>query len=311
MKKVKFILLSISLTLFSLAIISFLKPAKPSLFGIFEGTSPCNSEASSFLQIPINSRCDEIKWKLTLNTDQSSNPTTFLLEREYGYYPDNFSTKSMGKIKIEGNWKIMKGSKSNPSAIVYLLESANKSISFQLLDDNLLHLLSTDNSLAIGNDGHSFTLSKSGYINKQQINYSNSAKTTVSLPSKMKGVSIRFAGKTPCKELAGTLNISKTVDCFKLKWDLTLFQDPEKNYPTTYELRRTGHRESVIKGKWIVTKGTKSNAEAIVYQLDPDKPNESLWLLKGDENVLFFLDRYGNLLVGNNEFSYTLNRLRK
>jgi hypothetical protein len=216
----------------------------------------------------------------------------------------------MGKINIEGAWKVERGTKSNPSAIVYQLQSGNQHISFQLLDDNLLHLLNADKSLAIGNDGHSFTLSKSPSIINQQTNYIPSNQTK-SLPTGLKGDSIRFVGKTPCKELAGTLKISTTIDCFKLKWDLILKQDPVKNYPTTYELRRTGHRESVIKGKWIVSKGTKTDSEAVVYQLDPDQPDESLFILKGDDNVLFFLDRNRNLLVGNNEFSYTLNRLRK
>lgn len=30
--------------------------------------------------------------------------------------------------------------------------------------------------------------------------------------------------------------------------------------------------------------------------------------MKGDDNVLFFLDKDRNLLVGNSDFSYTLNR---
>jgi hypothetical protein len=216
----------------------------------------------------------------------------------------------MGKISIEGKWKIAKGTKSNSSAIVYQLLSSKQQISFLLLDYNLLHLLNPDKSLAIGNEGYSFTLSKSAIIIKQQTNY-NSPAITKSFPTGLKGDSIRFVGKTPCKELTGTLKISETIDCFKLKWDLILNQEPEKNYPTTYELRRTGHRESVIKEKWIVTKGTSKNTEAIVYLLDPDQPNKTILLLKGDDNVVFFLDKNRNLLVGNNEFSYTLNRLRK
>jgi len=306
----RFILLPASLAFFCLGIISFMIPVKPLVLGIFEGTSPCSPDASAFLQIPPNAKCDQIKWKLTLHIDESSKPTTFILEREYGYYPDNFSTKSMGKVRIEGKWKMEKGTNSNASAHVYQVQSGNQNISFQLLDDNLLHLLNSDKSLAVGNDGHSFTLSKSPVIVKQQTGYNTSSSTT-SLSTGLKGDSFRFAGKTPCKELAGTLKVSPSIDCFKIKWDLILFQDPEKNYPTTYELRRTGHRESVIKGKWIVSKGTKTNPEGIVYQLDPDKPDESIFLLKGDDNVLFFLDKNRNLLVGNSEFSYTLNRLRK
>ena len=310
MKQFKVLIIPVLLAVFCLGILSFLKPEKQSVLGIFEGTSPCNADASEFLQIPANSKCDQVKWKLILNIDESSKPATFILERDYGYYPDNVITKLMGKISIEGKWKIEKGTKVNPSAIVYQLQSGNHNISFQLLDGNLLHLLNDDKSLAVGNDGHSFTLSKSPIIVKNHTSY-NPPTLAKSLATGFKGDSVRFVGKTPCKELAAKLNISSSIDCFKLKWDLILFQDPEKNYPTTYELRRTGHRESVIKGKWIVSKATKTNPDAIVYQLDPDKPNESLLLLKGDDNVLFFLDANRNLLVGNGDFSYTLNRLRK
>lgn len=33
--------------------------------------------------------------------------------------------------------------------------------------------------------------------------------------------------------------------------------------------------------------------------------------MKGDDNVLFFLDQDKNLLTGNNLFNYTLNRVQK
>jgi len=46
-----------------------------------------------------------------------------------------------------------------------------------------------------------------------------------------------------------------------------------------------------IRGKWIVLKVTTTNSEEIVYQPDPDKPDESIMLLKIDDNVLFFLIR--------------------
>jgi hypothetical protein len=50
--------------------------------------------------------------------------------------------------------------------------------------------------------------------------------------------------------------------------------------------------------------------DAIVYQLDlPGK--SSLLLQQADDNVLFFLDANKNLLVGNCDFNYTLNRVNK
>jgi hypothetical protein len=45
-----------------------------------------------------------------------------------------------------------------------------------------------------------------------------------------------------------------------------------------------------------------------VYRLTPGSNGTALYLLKGDNNVLFFLDQKEQLLVGNLYFSYTLNR---
>lgn len=100
------------------------------------------------------------------------------------------------------------------------------------------------------------------------------------------------------------------------------YQDPNTLAPTTYQLNSTyglteqgapsfmgGGNQVEIQGKWAIVKGTKTNPEAVVYQLDPDKPQGSLSFLKGDENVLFILDKDRNLMVGNADFSYTLNKV--
>lgn len=61
------------------------------------------------------------------------------------------------------------------------------------------------------------------------------------------------------------------------------------------------------KGKWHIIQGTPNDLQAIVFQLDLD-PTTFLYLLKGDENVLFILDKHKNFLIGNANHSYTLNR---
>jgi len=94
----------------------------------------------------------------------------------------------------------------------------------------------------------------------------------------------------------------------KLKWDLTLNHDPVTRIPTTYRLKGTLYRERIGEGRWAIVKGTKTNPEAVVYQLDPDKAAGSLFFLKADNSILFFLDKERNLLKGNGDFSYTLNR---
>lgn len=130
---------------------------------------------------------------------------------------------------------------------------------------------------------------------------------TTTIDSSILGV---FAGKSPCLEIAKELNIPVDADCFKLKWDLTLYYDPATHAPTRYKLGGTFYRKGIREGTWTIIKGTKTNPDAIVYQLDPDKPQGSLFFLKADDNILFFLDKNRNLLVGSAEFSYTLNRVK-
>jgi hypothetical protein len=65
-----------------------------------------------------------------------------------------------------------------------------------------------------------------------------------------------------------------------------------------------------MEGKWTTLKGLGQSATAVVYQLDPDQPDRTIYLLVGDRNTLFFLDKEGRLLKGDENFSYTLNRVQ-
>ena len=96
---------------------------------------------------------------------------------------------------------------------------------------------------------------------------------------------------------------------YKIKMGTDLFRDPKTNRPTIYKLEGSLYREQAREGKWVIVRGTKNDANAIVYQLDPDKPGNSFYFLKGDDNILFILDENKNPRVGNIDFSYTLNRV--
>jgi hypothetical protein len=100
------------------------------------------------------------------------------------------------------------------------------------------------------------------------------------------------------------LNIDLTAACIKRKWGLILYQDSITHQPTTYKLDGLGKKKE---GRWHIVQGT--DPSAIVYRLDLNEPGSSLFLLKGDDNVLFMLDKNKNFLVGNASFSYTLNRV--
>ena len=279
--------------------------------GVFEGTSPGVTGARPFLKIPLTERCDFIKWKLTLVHDaQTKAPTTYKLEREYGFYVDNRTDKSMGKTTIEGRWEISKGLPAKPDALVYRLYSGEHAIDLLQLDDNLLHLLNSDKSLMIGNGGQSFTLSKTDKQIIPPMSVFQTLQATASLTSGIKDSVLVYTGRTPCTAIAKELDLPPNAECFKLKWLLTLYQDPKTFKPTRYQLKRTFHRQSIIEGTWTVVKGTAADPQALVYLIDPGKPGHTFYLMKGDDNVLFFLDAQRNLLVGNELFSYTLDRRR-
>lgn len=118
-----------------------------------------------------------------------------------------------------------------------------------------------------------------------------------------------FEGRVFCQEMGKVMNIPMEANCEKLKWAFTFFQNPETHEPTTYKWQGSLYREKAREGKWIYIKGTNANPDATVIQIDPDKPEQTFYILKGDDNVLFILDKGKALLVGDDYLSYTFNRV--
>jgi predicted secreted protein/uncharacterized lipoprotein NlpE involved in copper resistance len=94
----------------------------------------------------------------------------------------------------------------------------------------------------------------------------------------------RFAGVLPC------------ADCSGLKTELRLFTGRPSGRPDHYEMTETylatrdGDKAFLSAGNWAILRGTSTNRNATVYQLDFDQPNRRRnFLLTGDE--LRSLDR--------------------
>jgi hypothetical protein len=110
-----------------------------------------------------------------------------------------------------------------------------------------------------------------------------------------------FDGRTPCTVLAAYLNEPAKPDCIKIKWRLSLFVDSITNEPSRYELIGiTYKKENPRIGKWQIQKGTHADPEAIVYELK-EEGRPTLFFQRGDDNILFFLDKDRKLLVGNRD----------
>jgi hypothetical protein len=150
-----------------------------------------------------------------------------------------------------------------------------------------------------------------GSINAQILSTSNQPSRVYSRSGSgiMTGASVYgvFVGRTPCQEFLRELNMDKSAACKKRKMAVILFQDSLTHEPTTYETRGMGKWTG--KGKWQIVQGTPTDPRSTVFKIILDSKT-SLFLLKGDENVLFILDRNKNFLVGNAQHSYTMNRAR-
>ncbi len=125
-----------------------------------------------------------------------------------------------------------------------------------------------------------------------------------------KGVYGIFEGRCACQELAVVLKREVSPECFKTKWGLDLYQNPDSQSPTNYVLEGSFFRQAIRKGNWRISLGTKTDPDAIIFELEADN-QQTIYLMKGDDNVLFFLDNDKNLLTGNELFNYTLNRVQK
>lgn len=137
------------------------------------------------------------------------------------------------------------------------------------------------------------------------ISFFSYGQTLSGVQNKLFGV---FDGRTPCNVLSVYLKVPPSPECFKIKWRLTLFVDSISGKPTSYELiGLTYKREKPRVGSWQILTGTNADAVAVVFELI-ETGRHPLLLQKVDDNILFFLDKDRKLLVGNRDFSYTLNR---
>jgi hypothetical protein len=117
-------------------------PAGSVRFGIFEGKVPCSG-------------CERIKMRLTLHRDErDDSPTVYVLERiEVGHGNERLISR--------GTWTTAEGSPTAPCATVVTLDGSPDAFRrYLLLGTNLLLMLDQNLEPLVGNDVHSFTLSR-------------------------------------------------------------------------------------------------------------------------------------------------------
>jgi hypothetical protein len=273
----------------------------------FVGSTPCDALPRRFLGIASDSRCERITWRLALSRPgETGQPATYELLAVYGMQAQSAPGFVGGgsAVQVHGTWSRVEGTRTKANAAVYRIRSGPaRSVDFVRIGDNLLHLLNEDQTLMIGNPGWSYTLSRDDVT--PNLTIARRFETDASAHPNAAGV---FEGRTPCQALARQLNVATSSECTKIKWRLTLFQDPATGTPTTYKLEGFVYRNPPRTGQWTIVKDPGANA--VVYRLDPDEPGGFLSLIRADDNILFFLDKAGDFLVGDMHYGYTLNRIR-
>lgn len=249
----------------------------------FTASTPAGTVIRSFLGIPQEDSVDFIRWKLTLGDNR------YNLQCNYGIGKNNTNRFINGgkTIALNGTFKKEQN--------MLMLQHIDRILKIIELNGNLLHLLDENNKLLVGNGGWSYTLNNIDPVPASDI---NTTAQQISLKD-----SITFDGRTPCN-VPGI--VPAGMQCYKLKWRFIFYADNENREEGLYKIKGTAWRNMESKtGSWKITIG-KNNQ--LIYQLYDEKGNAFIYLLKADENILLFTDAAGKLLVGNEDFSYTLNR---
>lgn len=248
---------------------------------LFVGSTPANNVVRSFLQISLTDSVDFIRWNLILTN------SSYKIECNYGISKANTNGFINGgkTVELSGESRLEKN--------YYHLINGNRTLKILLINEVLLHLLNTNNTFLVGNGGWSYTLNSTEPLHDEQV-------SILSAPIVLQD-SVIFEGRTPC----GVPNvIPEGTLCYKIKWLIVFYS--KANKPYSYKIMSTGWRKAGgLKGTWKFIEDDKGH---IYYQLNDDTGKAFIHLLQLDGQVLMFTDAQQKLLVGNHDFSYTLNK---
>jgi hypothetical protein len=277
------------------------KESQTSPVATFIGTTSANAELLQFLGAPPGTHAELIEWSLSLTSS-----STYTLRASYGLTRPNYPgiQEDRRDVDRQGTWTAVKGTKSNASADVIDLGG----LAFVRVGSSIVHALTADRSLMIGSGAWSFSLNRSEAAEPMPDpslpTGGGEGSYTISPLATGPTVYGVFEGRTPCQGVARALARTVAPGCARLKWRLTLLQNPADQKPATFKLEGSLFRSDRLEGMWSI-----SNT-GIVTLHGPDRA-PLVSLLEVDDDAMMFLDRSGNLLVGNASFSYTLERRKR
>ena len=259
------------------------------------GCTPGDSAIKKMLGIKADAVIDFIRWSLLMKADE-----TFQLTIQYGEnQPNTLGFKQGGTAQIiEGKYQV--ALTENWEQLYTLQRKDGKAmLSLVAINTNLFHMLDDHNQLLVGNAGWSYTLNR-------EFAEAGEVTTIKSSGAQSAEAKLIFEGRTPCREIALLHpEMKASSDCFKIKWRLILNRDAQTGLPTTCTTRNiVDNQPRDVVGTWQLL----TTPRAVIYQLNLPGLQDPILLLQADNNILYFLDKKQHLLIGNKDFSFTLNR---
>lgn len=283
---------------------------------VFVGTTPCGAQVRAFLGgLSAGAECHAVSWRLELRSTTSARGNWTATATYSLPAPSNPNMAVEGpRVNISGTWLGREGTRVHPGLSVYsLAASSDRSLTFARVGGDLIHVLAPDDRLLPGTAGWSYTLNRQDRAEQPdtsapagEMSYTISPRAT---GSAVFGI---FEGRTPCRGVSSELGLPLATGCVKVKWRVTLLQDAATSTPTTYKIESSLHRQTPREGKWrIVKPGEPVDPNIRVYVLEASGSESALNLLRADRDILLMADRRARPLVGNADFSYTLNRVER
>ena len=268
--------------------------------GEFAASTPCDAAVRQFLGIPLDASCERITWWLTLAP--GSGTGTFTLRALYGMTVPNTQGLAGGgtEAEFQGAWAARDGTN-----IRLTIRGSQRTLHARRIDDNLLHIEDRQGALLVGNGGWSYTLNRGN-----PVALPKPARHFETLTGTRDADAGIFDGRSPCLAVAAQVGARVESDCAKLKWRLILHRDPATGLAGRYTLEGTLYRDRSRTGRWSIERRS-SEPRIAVIRLDPSRGGAFLSFMKADDNILLFLDESDRPLVGNSDFSFTLNRVTK
>jgi hypothetical protein len=263
----------------------------------FVGSTPGGNVIKNLLSIPGQTNVDFIRWHLHLSDEHM-----FTLKINFGVgKPNTPGFENGGATKsYEGAYSVVV--RNSQSFIKLVSPDLPSTLEIMKMSQNILHLVGSNHDLLVGNGGWSYVLNNSNPVAESRVAISTNTKTSAN------PVSI-FVGRTPCQELAVKYRLPVSDECVKLKFKITFTRDPATLNPLRYTMRRViDNVPGEVSGSWSINRGISGNPNAIIYTLKSDQTKKDISLLVVNDDILYFLQPEDTPFVGNENFSYALNR---